>query len=142
MIEDLLLKQLNLELTAAARMSYIAGATKDLDLRDLFLEFAKEELEHFSMVANILSHMGYESKIEPFTLSLETDQLKALIFLESLEDTMIHYYEDMIPELKQPFKDRIRNQVIQERDHKKKMGLPLEEAKRRIKAPPDPGYGV
>ena len=111
MIENLLLKQLEQELLAAAQMSYFAGTVKDLTLRELFLQFAKEELVHFSIVANILSDMGYKTVIESFTLNFEKDPLKALIILEALEDTIIHYYEDMIPELRQPFKGIIRDLI-------------------------------
>ena len=139
MIENLLLKQLEQELIVAAQMSYFAGAVKDLTLRELCLQFAKEELEHFSVVVNILSDMGYKTNIEPFTLNFETDLLKALIILEAIEDTMIHYYKDILPELRQPFKDKIKDQINMERDHKKKIRLLLEEAKKDMKAPSNPG---
>ena len=132
MIKNLLIKQLNQELLAAAQMAYVAGIVKNSNLREHLLKFAKDELEHFSTVANIVSEMGYEKNIEPFHVNLEKDELKALIILEAAEDTMIHFYEEMLFELKEPFKSRIREQVNEELDHKKKMKHLLKEAKKNM----------
>ena len=48
--------------------------------------------------------MGYEVNIEPLELKLEKDVLKALIILEAMEDTMIHLYEDILSQLREPLK--------------------------------------
>jgi len=134
MIKDLLLKQLNHELMATVQMSYFAGVVKNPSLEKSFLEFAKDELEHFSKVASILSKMGYQKGIEPFEIRVETDELKALIVLESVEDTLIHYYEDMLPGLREPYKGLIKEIINEEVDHKERMRDLLEKAKKDKKS--------
>ena len=133
MIHKLLFRQLYQELQAAAQLSYLAGIIKNSEIKALLLEFAKEELEHFSVVANILFEMGHKSTMKPLELKLEPDELKCLIVLEAIEDTLIRYYEEMLPILKEPFKSRIRSQLTQEIDHKAKMELLLKKAKENIK---------
>ena len=130
MIKDLLIKQLRQELTAASQMAFFAGFAKDPSLKKAFREFAKDELEHFAKVVNILFEMDHDARLEPFEITLEHDELKALILLDAIEDTMIHYYEEMITELKEPFRTEIRKQLNEERDHKEKMRELLEKAKK------------
>jgi len=130
MIKDLLLKQLRQELTAASQMAFSAGFAKDPSLRKAFLEFAKDELEYFTNVANILAKMGHSARLEPLEITLEQDELKALILLDAMEDTMIHYYEEMITELKEPFRTEIKRQVSEEKDHKETMRELLDRAKK------------
>ncbi len=133
MMKKLLIRQLNQELLAAAQIAYFAGVVRSPSLREHFLEFAHEELSHFSEVANILSEMGYEPSIEPLQLNLEKDELKALIILEAVEDTLIHYYEDMVAKSTQPVKQRIKAILEEERKHKGEMELLLREVKSALK---------
>lgn len=137
-IRTLLLRQLEQELYAGVQMAFLAGIVEDLSLSKLFLEFAKEELEHFSLVSSILSKKGFEISKEPFKLSIETDELKALIILESIENTIIHYYEELVPLLREPFKSQIRDQIATEKNHKEEMEALLEKVKENIKVFTEP----
>ena len=140
-MKELLIRQLNQELLAAAQMAYFAGVVSTPSLREHFLDFAHEELNHFSEVANILSEMGDEPSIEPLQLNLEKDELKALIILEAVEDTLIHYYEDMVAKSTQPVKQRIKAILEEERRHNGEMELLLREVKGELDPPSRPGTG-
>ena len=130
MIKELLLKQLGLELKAASQMAFVAGFTKDPSLRKAFLKFAKDELEHFTKVTEILIKMGHTARLVPLEIPLEQDELKALILLDAMKDTMIHYYEEILTELKEPLRAQIKKQLIEERDHRVTMKELLDKAKK------------
>ncbi len=135
-IKELLTKQLNLELLAAVQMAYCAGVTDSSSLREHFCKFARVELEHFTAVANILNKMYHETNIEPLDLNLEKDELRMLIVLAAIEDTMINYYQDILSpdtSISPAFKTVLRDNLRQEKGHKQEMTLLLQETKENIK---------
>lgn len=129
-IRDLLIRQLNQELLVATQAAYFSGIAKTSSLKEQFLTFAHDELEHFAKVAKILDEMGHAADLKPVEIKLEKDEITALILLRAMVDTIIHLYEDILSELEQPFKSTIRDQIKEEIDHKNKMDLLLEEAKK------------
>lgn len=129
-IRDLLIRQLNQELLVATQAGYFSGIAKTSSLKEQFLKFAHDELEHFAKVVKILDEMGHAADLKPFEIKLEKDELKALIILSAMEDTIIHLYEDILSELEEPFKSTIRDQIKEEIDHKNRMELLLGEAKK------------
>jgi hypothetical protein len=128
-IRDLLIRQLNQELLVATQAAYFSGIAKTSSLKEQFLKFACEELEHFAKVANILDEMGHTAELKPVEIEFEKDELKALIILSAMEDTIIHLYGDILSDLEEPFKSTIRDQIQEEFDHKNQMEHLLEEAK-------------
>ncbi len=130
--KELLIRILNQELQAAAQMSYLAGIIEQPSLREHFLNFALQELPHFSIVAGILAEINTELSIQPVTIKLETDEIKALIILESVEDTLIHYYEDLLSpdnKIAEPMRSRLKGCLEQEKAHKNQLAQLLKEAK-------------
>jgi rubrerythrin len=132
MVKELLMRQLNQELMAAAQLAYFAGVVKTPSLKVSFLEFAKEELEHFARVADIICQTGHEPIMEDFQLTLFKDEIEALIMLDAMEDTMIHYYEDLAAIIDEPFKSIIIGELKEEKTHKKRLKKLMGEVKENL----------
>ena len=130
MLKDLLIRQLNHELLVAAQAAYFSAVAGTPSLKEHFLGYAQEELRHFSGVITILHELGHDADLTSFQLNLETDELKALIILEAMEDTMIHYYEDLHAQLSEPLKSIIKAQLEEERRHKGQLNLLLRKVKK------------
>ena len=128
-IRDLLIRQLNQELLVATQAAYFSGIIKTSSLKEQFLKLAHDELGHFAKVANILAEMGHAADLKPVEIELEKDELKALIILSAMEDTIIHLYGDILSDLEEPFKSTIGDQIQEEINHKNQMEHLLEEAK-------------
>lgn len=133
MIKELLERQLRLELTAAAQSSFLAGLSLNQEIRELMIRFAKEELEHFSEVVTILGELGYKPNMESIKVTIEHDELKALIVCIAVEESMIANYEEIVPLAKDPFKGRLKSIIREEKDHYEAMKLLLEKIKKNLK---------
>ena len=140
-INDLLKRVLNQELLVAVQMAYFAGVIETPSLKKHFLDLAYQELEHFSRVASNISEINASQDIEALRLKIEKNELKALITLEAMEDTLIHYYAEMLSpacQIKEPMRSRLKNCLEDERKHKEQMTQLLKEAKENIKRKANP----
>ena len=136
MIKELLERQLKQELMAVAQISYLAGLSLNQEIRELLLRFAKEELEHFSEVVSILGELGHKPNMKSIQVTLEPDELKTLIVLGAIEESMIAMYEEMVPLAKDPFKGRLKSIISQEKVHCEELKLLLEKIKKNLKEKP------
>ena len=131
-IKELLIRVLNQELQVLTQMAYFAGIIEQPSLKEHFLTLALEEMAHFPIVVGCINKIDTELSVGPFAITPETDELKTLVILESVEDTLIHYYEDCIsPDNKivEPIRSRLKHCLEQERTHKTEMAHLLKEAK-------------
>ena len=131
-IKNLLTRILHQELLAAAYMAYFAGIAKTPALKTHFLDYAYEELKHFSTVVTIISEMSIRTNLEPIQINLEQDELKTLILLDAVEDTLIHYYEDILSSgnrIGEPMRSRLRSFLEDEKKHKEEFARLLKEVK-------------
>ncbi len=129
-VQNLLIKQLNLELQAATQMSYFSGVAGAPSLKESFFSFAHEELRHFADVASILDELNCSAALEPIEFKLETDPVVALVILKSIEDTVIHNYEDILATgagMRGNLKSRLKANLEDERGHYEAMARLLEE---------------
>ncbi len=122
------------ELLAAVQLAYLAGIVPSPGLKDAFLRFSQKELEHFSRVAGITHETGGPVRRDLAQLELEVDEIAALVFLESVEDTLIHCYEDMVALAGVPLKARIQAVLDEEREHKDEMAALLKAAKEDLRS--------
>jgi len=132
MNQGLLLRQLNLELKTAVQMAYLSGLSGTASLKERLLKFAGDELGHFADVVGILEGLGFDASAWPFQLGLEKDPAKALIMLRANEDTLIHYYEEMLvgdSGLSGDFREKLRNNLKDEEGHLQEMSRLLEDIK-------------
>lgn len=129
-VQNLLIKQLNLELQAATQMSYFSGMAEVPSLKESFFRFAHDELRHFASVANILDGLNSDAVLEPIEFKLETDPVVALVILKSIEDTVIHNYQDILStgaEMSENLKNELKANLEDEKGHYEAMERLLKE---------------
>jgi len=132
MNQALLLRQLNLELKTAAQMAYLSSLSVAAPLKERLLKLAREEIGHFADVAGILEGLGVDAAVWPFQVELEKDPARALIMLRASEDTMIHYYEDILAgegSLSHDMREKLESNLRDEEEHLQAMNQLLEEVK-------------
>jgi len=132
-----LTKQLRLEFQSAVQMAYCAGTASSTESVRHFEELASEELKHFVEVVRLLVDLNLREIIDSdLNVSLEPDEIKALIWLHSLEETQIRNLEDMLVTIKEVVPahyDQLKHNLEQERAHEILLGRLLQDAKKDIK---------
>ncbi len=129
-VQNILTKQLNLELQAATQMAYFSGMAEVPSLKESFFRFAHDELRHFASVAGILDELNCDVVVEPIESRLETDPVVVLVILKSIEDTVIHNYEDILftgAGMSENLKSKLKANLEEERGHLEAMERLLEE---------------
>ncbi len=129
-VQNLLIKQLNLELQAAAQMSYFSGMAEVPSLKESFFRFAHDELGHFASVVSVLDGLNCDAVVEPIEFRLETDPVVALVILKSIEDTVIHNYKDILSTgagMSENLKSGLKANLEDEKEHYETMARLLEE---------------
>ena len=137
-LSELLNRQMNLELKSAAQSAYFSGILKDQQLCGIFNGFAKSELEHFRIIIRIIRDLDLPCEIEPAIVDRETDPVAATVMFKAIEQTMILYYEDILPyfndENRSEEKKLIANLLDQEKNHLKVLENIIEESKNFYKS--------
>lgn len=132
-IKEILRRILEQELLAAMGLFHLSNITASEHQKERYRELALEEVEHFLNVSRALKDLGEEPVLDNVSIDLEEDELKALIVLKSLEDTLMRLYEDILTENDQaldPVRKRLEGILKDERGHKEQMDLILEEVKK------------
>ncbi len=117
MLEDLVKKTMNQEIKAAVQMAYLAGKLDDSTLQESFLRFAMDELEHLGLLARFGANFESEPVSPEFKLHVETDAVKALILLQSIEDTLIGHWEGIVSGTDGAFRAQAEENLEKEREH-------------------------
>ncbi len=103
---DVLKKVLNQEFESAFEMACYAGLVKEPSLSENLLAFAMDELRHASEIVGLIQETNESFQVESlkFQFRVKDDIVRSLIYLVSEEDTAIHYYEDIVATMTEPYK--------------------------------------
>ena len=115
-------------------MAYCAGLADAASLKALLHEFAHVELRHFFALTSIISDMGWDATTEPVELKLLKDELEILILLLAVEETLVHYYENMMAPSDRPLRKRLKAMLEEEQEHRNQMQVLLREAKSALRS--------